>query len=84
MLAAPFTLTNRISSRFALFGSVIAFLVVYIVAKLIMIFPEQSSPIRALYPRMFEIENESLLENFAIFPFMHLFMWVPASGLSRH
>jgi len=75
MLAALLARTNRISWRFALSGSVIAFLVIYTVASLIMIFPEQNSSIRAVYSRVFEAENESLLENFATFPFMHPFMW---------
>jgi hypothetical protein len=75
MLAALITRTNRISWKLAAFGGLVASLVIYAAARLIMIVPGQNSLITTVYARVFEIENESLLENFATFPFMHPYMW---------
>jgi hypothetical protein len=75
MVAALLTLTNRITWRSALGGACLVAFVLYAVTRLIMVFPEGTPVLQLVYSRVFEAENQSLLENFATFPFMHPHMW---------
>lgn len=74
-VAALLALTNRISWRSALGGTCVVALVLYAVTRLVMVFPEGTEVLQVVYSRVFEAENQSLLENFATFPFMHPHMW---------
>src|SRR5258708_10422011 len=40
-----------------------------------MIFPQGTAVSEVVYSRVFEAENQALLENFATFPFVHSHMW---------
>jgi hypothetical protein len=75
MLAALLIFTNRVSWRVALFGSLTFLAVVYAATRLIIIFSPELSPIEAVYSRIFDVENQTLVENFAVFPRLHPFMW---------
>jgi hypothetical protein len=75
MVAALLTITNRITWRSALGGACSVALVLYAVTRLIMVTPEQIAVLDVVYSRVFEAENQSLLENFATFPLMHPHMW---------
>jgi hypothetical protein len=74
MLAMLLVFTNRVSWRVALFGSLTALAMVYAAVRLLIISPELS-PLALAYSRMFEVETETLVENFAVFPRLHPFMW---------
>lgn len=74
MLAILLVFTNRISWRVALFGS-IAFLAVTDVAVRMLIISPEVSPLALAYSRIFDTETETLVENFAVFPRLHPFMW---------
>ena len=75
MVAALLTFTNRITWRSALVGACLITLVLYATTRLIMVFPEGTEVLRVVFSRVFEAENQSLLENFATFPSMHPHMW---------
>lgn len=75
MLAALLAYTNRISWRVAVSTICVLSLGIYLITRLIVIFPEHWSVVEATYSRVFEVENETLLENFAVFPKLHPFMW---------
>lgn len=75
MVAAFLTFTNRVTWRSALGGACVIALVLFAVTRLIMIFPEGTAVLQVVYLRVFESENQSLLENFATFPFVHPHMW---------
>jgi hypothetical protein len=75
MIVALLTFTNRISWRSALGGACLVALVLYAVTRLVMVFPEDIAALQAVYSRVFEAESQSLLENFATFPFVHPHMW---------
>lgn len=75
MLAALLAFTNKISWRVAVFGLVVVLLVIYVATGLIIVFSKELSVVEAVYSRIFEVENETLLENFAVFPHLHPFMW---------
>jgi hypothetical protein len=72
IVAALVTFTNRISWRSALGITCIVALVLYAVFRVIL---PPSQGLATVYSRIFEIENQSLLENFAAFPAMHPHMW---------
>ncbi|WP_454629460.1 hypothetical protein [Bradyrhizobium cenepequi] len=74
-LAGMLTFTNRISWRAAVAGAFVVSLLIYAMTRLIVILPEGASFIEAVYSRVFEMENETLVENFAVFPALHPFMW---------
>jgi hypothetical protein len=74
MVAALLTFTNRITWRNALAGACVVALVFYVVTRLIVASPEGIATLEFVYSRVFEVESETLLENFAAFPFMHPFM----------
>jgi hypothetical protein len=75
LLAAFLTFANRISWKVALSGAVIAALVIYATTRAIVILPPGYSAIEFVYSRIFDVENHTLLENFAVFPGVHPFMW---------
>jgi len=75
MLAGLLTRTNKVSWRTAVAGVAVLALVIYVTTRLIVIFPPGVSAITAVYSRVFEVENETLVENFAVFPHLHPFMW---------
>lgn len=75
MLAILLTFTNRAAWKTAVAGVVVVALVIYVTTRLIIIFSAGTSTIEAVYSRVFEVENETLVENFAVFPFLHPFMW---------
>ncbi len=75
MLAGLLTQTNKVSLKIAALGVVVLALVIYVTTRLIIIFPPGVSAIEAAYSRLFEVESETLVENFAVFPRLHPFMW---------
>jgi len=74
-LASMLAFTNRISLRVAFTGLLLILLVIYVITRAIIIFPEGTSVIGLVYSRIFEVENETLVENFAVFPHLHPFTW---------
>jgi hypothetical protein len=74
MVAGVLTFTNRITWLSALAASCVVAFALYAVTRLIMSFPEGTAVFQIVYTRVFEAENQSLLENFATFPFMHAHM----------
>jgi hypothetical protein len=75
MIAALLTFTNRITWRSALALACAVALVLYGTTRLVMIFPQGTEILDVVYNRVFETENQALLENFATFPFVHPHMW---------
>jgi hypothetical protein len=75
LLALFLTRTNRISLRGALLGGLCFLVIVYVTTRLMIVFPTEGSSIEAVYSRIFEVENETLVENFAVFPQIHPFLW---------
>ena len=75
MVAALLIFSNRITWRSALGGACVIALMLYAITRLIMTFPQGYLVIEFVYYRVFEVENQALLQNFATFPFMHPFMW---------
>ncbi len=74
-LAGMLALTNKISWRTAILGVLLVSLAIYTTTRLIVILPDGGSVIETVYSRVFEVENETLVENFAVFPALHPFMW---------
>ncbi len=74
-LACMLAFTNRISWRAAALGVVVIALAIYATTRLIVILPYGGSVVETVYSRVFEVENETLVENFAVFPALHPFMW---------
>lgn len=74
MFAALLVFTNKVSWRVALFGSLFAVLLIYAAARSFIIFAPGQSVAEMVYSRIFEVENQTLLENFAVFPGLHPFM----------
>jgi hypothetical protein len=75
MVAAVLTLTNRITWRSVLGAIGLIGLVIYGVTRMTITIPEGIQGVEFIYYRVFEVENQSLLENFATFPQMHPHMW---------
>jgi hypothetical protein len=75
MVAALLVFTNRITWRTAVGTACLITLVLVAITRLIMIFPDGTEILKVVYYRVFEVENQSLLEYFAAFPFMHPYMW---------
>jgi hypothetical protein len=75
LFAALLVFTNRVSWRVALFGFVLAVVLIYAAARSFIIFAPGESVGEMVYSRIFEVENQTLLENFAAFPGLHPFMW---------
>jgi hypothetical protein len=75
MLAFLLIFTNRISWRVLIIAVPLILVVVYITTRLIIVFSPEISPLQTVYSRLFEVENETLVENFAVFPRLHPFMW---------
>jgi hypothetical protein len=74
-LAALLVLTNRISWKLVLLGGLTAFIIIYITIRVTIIFPEGYDPLFWTFTRLFETENQTLLEYFAAFPHMHAHLW---------
>jgi uncharacterized membrane protein len=74
MLAVLLVFTNRVSWRVALFAGMAFLAVTYAAVQLVIVSPELS-PLALAYSRIFEAETETLVENFAVFPRLHPFMW---------
>jgi hypothetical protein len=74
MVASLILLTNRISWKLLLVAGLFVVVVVYATENLVVILQERSALV-AIYSRMFEAENQSLLENFATFPHVYPHMW---------
>jgi hypothetical protein len=72
LLAALAIFTNRITWRTAIGIAGAATVLLFAVFKLIL---PPADVIESIYNRVFEVENQSLLENFAVFPALHPFMW---------
>jgi hypothetical protein len=64
--------SNRITWRIALGIAGAVTLLLFAVFKLIL---PPADVMESIYNRVFEVENQSLLENFAVFPALHPFMW---------
>jgi hypothetical protein len=75
MVAALLVFTNRVSWRSALGGAGFVTLVLYVTARLTIAIPQGIAGLEFVYYRVFEVENQALLENFATFPFAHPYMW---------
>ena len=75
LFAVVLVFTNRVSWRVALFGSLFSVLLIYAAARSFIIFYPGQSGAETVYSRIFEVENQTLLENFAAFPSLHPFMW---------
>jgi hypothetical protein len=75
IMAVFLVYANRISWKALVGGFVVIALVFYVVTRLVIVFPATVSPVEAVYSRVFEVENETLMENFAVFPHLHPFMW---------
>ena len=73
LLAMLLIFTNRLTGKVVLLvGAVIA---VLIFATTRLIISGDQSILEVAYARVFEVENETLLQNFAVFPHLHPFMW---------
>jgi hypothetical protein len=75
MVAALLTFTNRITWRSALGGAGLVALVLYATTRLTIAIPQGLAGLAFIYYRVFEVENQALLQNFATFPFIHPHMW---------
>jgi hypothetical protein len=75
MLAALLLLTNRISFRLLVIGGAAVFGSIYLIARLIMVFPEGMNILFFVHTRLFEVSNQTVLEYFAAFPAMHPHLW---------
>lgn len=75
LLATLLVFTNRVSWRVALLGGLTFAALMYAATRVIIIFSPELSAIEAVYSRIFDIENQTLVENFAVFPRLHPFMW---------
>jgi hypothetical protein len=75
MVAGLLAFTNRVTWRSALGGAGLVALVLYATARLTIAIPQGMSGLEFVYYRVFEVENQALLENFATFPFVHSYMW---------
>jgi hypothetical protein len=74
-LAALLTFTNKVSWKTAVAGVAVLAVVIYLTTRIIIIFPPGASAIETAYSRVFEVENETLVENFAVFPLLHPYAW---------
>ena len=74
MFAILLAFTNRLSWRLLLFGSLFAAFLIYFAVSTFVIFSPGQSAVQFAYSRIFEVENETLLENFAAFPHLRPFM----------
>ena len=75
MIAALLAYTNRVTWRSAVGLACAVALVLYATTRLVMIFPQGTAVLEVVYNRVFEVESQALLENFATFPFVHPYMW---------
>jgi len=75
MLGALLLLTNRVSIWLLTIGGLAVFGFIYLVTRLIIVFPEGIFPLLWLHTRLFEVSNQTVLEYFAAFPHMHPYLW---------
>jgi hypothetical protein len=75
MVAALLTFTNRITGRSVLIGVAFVAMVLYATARLTIAVPQGMAGLEFIYYRVFEVESQALLENFAVFPLVHPHMW---------
>jgi hypothetical protein len=75
LLAGLLVFTNRISWRTAIVAACAVAFVLGVVTSLVMVFPQGTNILKVVYYRVFEVDNQSLFEYFASFPFLHPFMW---------
>jgi len=75
MLAFLLSITNRMTWRSALAAAAALVLVLGLTSRIIIQTDGPYATLEFVYSRVFEAETESLLENFAAFPFMHPFLW---------
>jgi hypothetical protein len=73
LLAALLTRTNRLSGKTVLLGGAVVAILIY--ATTLLIISEDQSILAIAYRRVFEVENETLVQNFAVYPHLHPFMW---------
>jgi hypothetical protein len=73
LLAALLMWTNRLSGKTVLVGGTVVATLIYATTRLIV--SGDYSIFEIAYARVFEVENETLLQNFAVFPHLHPFMW---------
>jgi hypothetical protein len=75
MVAATLIFTNRITLR-SLVGAVGAILLVlYFIVRVAITYLAGASVLVFIYFRIFEVPNQALLENFAVFPTLHPHTW---------
>ena len=72
IVAAVAVFSNRISWLFGLGVAGVVALVLYVIFRLVL---PASEGMETVYYRVFEAENQSLLENFSTYPFMHPHLW---------
>jgi hypothetical protein len=75
MVAGLLAFTNKFTWRSALVGAALVALVLYATARLTLAGTQGMAGLEFIYYRVFEVENQALLENFAAFPFVHPHMW---------
>ena len=75
MIAFLLTFTNRVTWQSAFGLAFVIALVLYATIRLIIIFPQGTPIVDVIYTRVFESENQALLENFAAFPYVHPHTW---------
>jgi hypothetical protein len=73
LLAILLIFTNRLSGRTGLLAGAVVAVLIFATTRLII--SGDASILEIAYARVFEVENETLLENFAVFPHLHPFMW---------
>src|SRR5262249_29876136 len=78
LLAALLTQSNRLSVQIVLLVGIVLTVLIYATTRLII--SGDQSIFEIAYRRVFEVENETLLQNFAVFPHLHPFM----SGANIH
>jgi hypothetical protein len=75
VVSATLIFTNKFTLRTAVAAAGIVVLVLYLVVYATMISQEGLKALVFIYFRVFEVPNQALLENFAVFPFLHPHMW---------
>lgn len=78
ILAGLLTLTNKVSWKLILGGGLAVLVIIYVTIRLIIVFPDSPDSYESfhfLFTRLFETENQTLLEYFAAFPQVHPHLW---------
>lgn len=74
-LAVMLAFTTKLSWKAAAAAGAFVALAIFLSTWMIVISPSGTSALETAYTRVFEMENETLVENFAVFPALHPFMW---------